>query len=393
MIITLIDNDHKKHILIDGGVFETYHNQLKERLKIMADRHEEISLLVVTHIDQDHIEGVIEVLKDQLHLDKQKRLRINEVWHNSFRHLHFSKVDNTGVIEKTILKGIIAAAKNKRCVNYKCENNEISARQGSTLAALLKAGGYSWNSSFNGNAINYDYLRTVKFEGFKIRLLSPDTQKLMRLSKVWEKELNKKKFGFKISDDVLFEDAFEFSMFMQNESNDLNQNQPIAKNAIRIEELINEDEILDTSPTNGSSIAFILEYAGRKLLFLGDSHPEIVADHLEKLKEEHYELRFDLVKISHHGSKKNTNDRLLSLIDSFQYLISTDGKKHNHPDLVTLSKLLCRPSTYTKKVIFNYYTDNAKRFQNSELMDKYNYSFEFPRQEGSPVMIELREVD
>lgn len=58
-------NDEKKtHILIDGGFEETYHQFLKIRLIEIAEKGEEIALLVVTHIDADHIEGIIELFKE-----------------------------------------------------------------------------------------------------------------------------------------------------------------------------------------------------------------------------------------------------------------------------------------------------------------------------------------
>lgn len=41
--------------------------------------------------------------------------------------------------------------------------------------------------------------------------------------------------------------------------------------------------IYDNSVVNGSSISFILEYKDYKLLFLADSHPDIVRENIQGL--------------------------------------------------------------------------------------------------------------
>lgn len=60
------------NILIDGGVAQTYQDLHDRRnpdkpLKLLIDKlHEEnkhIDLLIVTHVDDDHIGGIIECLK------------------------------------------------------------------------------------------------------------------------------------------------------------------------------------------------------------------------------------------------------------------------------------------------------------------------------------------
>ena len=46
-------------ILIDGGYAETYNRYLKQRLQVLATQGKRINLLVITHIDSDHIGGIL----------------------------------------------------------------------------------------------------------------------------------------------------------------------------------------------------------------------------------------------------------------------------------------------------------------------------------------------
>lgn len=92
ILVEFVEEDYR--ILIDGGCAETYRNYLKEYLTELVIQGKRINLLIVTHIDSDHIGGIQAV-------------------HN--------KVKSDG-------------------------RNDISISQGNTVAGLLKERGYNWNS-------------------------------------------------------------------------------------------------------------------------------------------------------------------------------------------------------------------------------------------------------
>lgn len=96
------------HILIDGGTAETYRNYLKNRLIQLKNEGGAIDLLIVTHIDNDHIGGVIELLKENGSNKDSKIIEIKNIWHNSYRHLQFEKKGTLGNSEKKILNTVIA---------------------------------------------------------------------------------------------------------------------------------------------------------------------------------------------------------------------------------------------------------------------------------------------
>lgn len=180
-------------------------------------------------------------------------------------------------------------------------------------------------------------------------------------------------FEFKISDENIFDDAFDF--YMQNEKeNEVVLNDISSEVNFNIEELAQVEKI-DDSPINGSSISFIIEYKNKKLLFLGDSHENVVFEKLNNLKENNYKLDFDLVKISHHGSYRNTSKRLIELFNSRYYLISTNGLKYRHPNIETIAKIILKKSDVCKTIIFNYEHDKIKIFDKPELKSKYNFDF------------------
>lgn len=93
----------------------------------------------------------------------------------------------------------------------------------------------------------------------------------------------------------------------------------------------------DRSITNKSSLSFVIEYKSNSVLFLGDSHEDDVVATLKNYKS----INFKAVKLSHHGSEKNTSNELLSLIGKVDYILCGDKSCHAHPNRKTISRILC----------------------------------------------------
>ena len=84
------------------------------------------------------------------------------------------------------------------------------------------------------------------------------------------------------------------------------------------------------------------------------------------------DLFFDIVKLPHHGSGNN-NCALLDCLDGRFFLISTDGKKHSHPNKETIAKIICRDSRETRYLCFNYKHPIYYLFCNQNAESMYRY--------------------
>lgn len=358
-ILITIENEDM-HILIDGGTAETYRDHLKTRLIQLRKEGKMIDLLIVTHIDNDHIGGIIELLKENSSDMDSKIIKIKNIWHNSYRHLQFEKKQMLGKVEKNILNKIIANG--EVYTNNLRKNGSISAIQGTTLAGLIFEGGYHWNDQFEGqaiinNGINYQFGK----ECF-ISVLKPSLSDLEKLGEKWKRDLKKSKYSFEFSKDKLFDDAFEYyCRFMPIGGTGNNQkicysNETTEK--MTIEELAEKSMEEDNSVTNRSSISVIISYRNKKLLFLADN----IADNvLEFLSQE--DKAYSLVKLPHHGSANNISSDFIKRIESDMYLVSTNSKKYNHPDIETLAKIASKRTEYVKKIYYNYRIDKVVNFE------------------------------
>lgn len=375
----LIRFDNKKNILIDMGYADTYKNHIKDSLLKIKNENQCIDLLIITHIDEDHIEGAIEFFKENGSANNPNIIEGKEVWHNSYRHLQFDKkkVCNITNFEKTQLEEIKLS--NSRVVSKEInETRQVSAKQGSTLAGYLYGLGYidnKWNSSFEGAAVSLDNKNEIEIDDIKINLLSPNTNKLKNLSSLWMEKLRRIDNSFSISDEEIFDDAYEMYIKKIKPIIDIDEEKNISYDLTNFENFIKNDikqGRKDVSQSNGASIAFILEYKDKKILFLGDSHEDIIIEGLKRYKENREELKFDVVKVSHHGSIKN-NFKWIENIVADNYLISTNGEKHNHPSREVIAKIL-KINEQKKTLYFNYPVDIVNDIGKDELKEKYNYS-------------------
>lgn len=376
--------DIKTHIIIDMGFSTTYDKYISQELqKIKADG---VSLLIFTHIDEDHILGGIKFFNKNGCAGAPDSIDIKEIWYNSFRHLQFNKAENQtseslhGGFEELLRKG------HPRELGGR-EESDIGYQQGSTLGSLILKNGYAnkWNSSFNYKAVVANEGASNRYilnDEVSITLLSPNLEKLQLLGRKWEEKLSSIGYKGVIESDQLMDDAFEF--YMSNLQMELKKRSVNEVSSIKetVKEIVKKPFEPDTAEVNGSSIAFILEFRGKKLLFLGDCHPEVVEYNLEKLlkvtKQE--KMWFDLVKVSHHGSKHNTSVSLLKLINSDKYIFSTNGRGKNfsHPDIETIYRIISTDNTPKKKLIFNYKPFKIlNKFNDFSLMEEFSYSIHF----------------
>ncbi|WP_419880518.1 MBL fold metallo-hydrolase [Peribacillus sp. B-H-3] len=374
--------ENRKHILIDCGYTETYRDFLKKELLNIANNGEAIDLMVITHIDQDHILGALAFLEEN---NNDPFIEIKEIWHNSYRHLQFEKekVEKITEQELTILNREVELGSSflrHRIGQAGIRHEDISAKQGSMLAALILEGGYLWNESFGGKAVNYENKNPVVKDQYSLTLLSPNTDKLKRLSRTWLRELKKQKMNFSLSNEQIFDDAYEFYLIRQEEQKVLESN--ISSSAsiydeINIENIVlqNLKEEIDNSVVNGSSISFIIEYKNKRLLFLADAHPDIIDDNIARLEGKH----FDLVKLSHHGSKRNITRALIESLNSELFLISTNGDKHGHPDFDSLARIIYYQRHRPKAFVFNYQTSTSRLLNNARWKEKYNYEVQISK--------------
>lgn len=381
-LLVQIDKDEKEtiNIMIDCG-FNYKTNILPRLKKLLVDKI--IDKFIVTHYDSDHIKSAAKFLEENGNYKDENIVKIKQVWLNTFKHLQFSK-RNIGELskeEKDNIEKYTSEISTKSII----ENNEgdIGAKQAITLGKTILDKEYPWNIDTNGEAICVENLNEINIsDDVKLYLISPKKERLQKLESEFISELSK--IGLNPNTDMIFDDAFE--LFNINNKEDVSNEGNISSSGKAINSrTINlfskgDNYIKDNSIGNGSSISFILEAENKKVLFLADAFAEDIIEGLKKIynKESEYPIFFNAIKTSHHGSFRNNSPELFTIIDSNNFLFSTNGKhpKHKHPDVETISCIINRklPNKITERnLIFNYDLLHLKEFENDILKTEFNY--------------------
>ena len=64
---------------------------------MLAEQGKKINLLVITHIDADHIGGILAFLKDNGTANASSIIEVEEVWYNAFFHMHKENLQNEDI--------------------------------------------------------------------------------------------------------------------------------------------------------------------------------------------------------------------------------------------------------------------------------------------------------
>lgn len=350
-------------ILIDDGYASTFQAYISPDLTHLAQLGYTLDLVVASHIDADHVSGLLAFFMLNGNSQAPKIIQVEDVWHNSLRSLAFTSVGggSTTAADEDLLVEIRRRGY-PMPVEPMVAPVEISARQGSSLAALLLGGGYRWNTRDGTGSINST--ETSLFElrpDVRLRVIGPPVARFEQLHRWWIAELRRMGFAGRIGANEAFDDAFEFLCAFE----DLHAGVRIEPTSLSTSanRRLDQAYLADDSVTNGSSIALIVEVGSSRLLFLGDSWAEDIEAALRTLPNATFPMSFDAIKLSHHGSLHNTSPALLELIDSPIFLISSNGERHSHPDLEVLKAIVDRPSDFRRHLHFNYTTPASQQMR------------------------------
>lgn len=314
------DDSFVRRILVDGGRAGTY-PLIKP---VLAGLDGLVDVLVVTHVDQDHVLGVLALLEDP-----ERSVEFGDVWFNGFDHLLGAE--------------------------------GFGAQDGERLTSALLGQNMPWNDAFGGRGAEVGQGLGWFDDGSTMEVLSPDRRQLERLAPVWvEVCAEHGLIPGRDPDEPPPVDGFEHF-----------------GGAVDVEQLAATPFKRDPSPTNVSSIGLLFEFEDRRIVLTGDADDRRLVESLRPRAEAAGgRLHVDVLKVAHHGSKHNISTDLLDLLDCDRYLISTSGARHHHPDDIAMSRILQRGGP-RKEIVFNY-RDRAAPWDVTSLKDRFGYTVTAP---------------
>jgi hypothetical protein len=345
------------HVLIDGGPLGAF-GELRAHVEALPPEARDVELLVVTHIDADHIDGIVKLLRHP-----ELGLKFREVWFNGWSQLGRSLAGGAFVPQT---------------------DNDRGAFSGGALDLTLVRQGLACNERFRGFPVmvaDEGQLPRIHLEGgLDLTLLSPTRDKLHTLRATWLKTFEK--LGGSPGDAAFIGDRLDRDARFRGEG-------ALPPLPGGLDVAADTATSLDAAVANGSSIAFVAEYQGRRCAFLGDAYAPVVQQALGRMSRERGEepLRLDAVKVSHHGSDGNTTTLLLQKLACRNFLISTNGSVFKHPDDAAIARIV--KNAAPARLYFNYLSDCNRKWADEALQRQGNFQSIFPAEGTAGIELDL----
>lgn len=321
---------------------------LKPTIEALPHKEKKLDLVVLSHIDNDHILGLLDLFEDiKKNEDKgDKIVRVRGLWHNSFGDIVGENLNNGLLTRKLLLSTRFSV------ITLDHDNVHLpvigalkGVGEGRDLTKLAQSQHIQINPQFKGHlVVAGDKYKNVKAGNIKFLILGPTQKNLDKLSELWK-------------------DWVKGNLKSPTETIDLAALQ-----------------VIDSSISNLSSIMFVVESQGKKILFTGDGLGDDIMDTLFErgFLDSNRSYHVNIMKVPHHGSERNASRKFFDSVTADAYVISANGRDDN-PSLATLQWII--ESKRKKNKIIRIYltnrTDNTNKILQIYDQDKFNYQFHF----------------
>lgn len=363
----LLESSAGKRILIDGGRSTSFEDCTRPVLDSLRDANKALDLVVVSHIDADHISGVIPLLdavgqweafrhrkatssaaeRAKLKEPKlPKPPKIKAVWHNSWRNQLGDLVDPAGNIAQAVAAAVeIVFAENVEDAPRPAlalTNLAESREQGEKLMNLIEGAGVPipFNEPFDGLVMLQNPIHVQKFGAMKVRVLGPMQQHLDTLRDEWQEWVDKLSAGGggrAGGGGLGIGEALPVGGMSLDAA--IEESEKLLDNLATAAEIIADADDSKVTPPNRASIILLAEENGRTCLLTGDAAEGEIMDGLReaKLLTDAKPFRCNVLKVQHHGSEHNVSVGFAARVLAEHYVFSGDGASGNPNDSVIKS--------------------------------------------------------
>jgi hypothetical protein len=310
-------------VMIDGGPKAVYKPHLRPRLlEIKAARGLAkndtlpVDLLMVSHVDDDHIQGILDLTSEMTANIQAPLVRVLSFWHNSFDDIIGN---NPAELTAAVTAGFGAASLTGNLPDdatldpdETATEEEVvvaslkvlaSIEQGHRLRADAERLGFPRNPDFDGKLVLASKKELEVADGLKFIVagpMKPELKKLQVKHDEWLKQQKRKK--------------------------------RTGQAALAA--------YVDESVPNLSSIVVLAKVAGAQMLLTGDARGDKILDGLELAGAlgSGAKMHVNVLKVPHHGSANNLDNDFFERLTADHYVFSGNGE-HGNPERESMEML------------------------------------------------------
>lgn len=328
---------------IDGSSFHIMMdcNVLTDEIKtyIRDELCKRIDVLIVTHIDSDHANGITKLMRNPDFADMQ----IGMILFNGFQ----PQMEQPQTLNPQIVAKLEAAAELLPPVVDK-EFQETNGMDAACLITELNKHP-QWKAVWRQTPILAGETMPLgnNEKWGRLRVLSPTQEAMNNLLHDVKLEYAKRLGSAPPNEDFLDQDKYyELMLRLAELRKRPSLSRKINAGAITKETLNNsaKTDAEENGVTNANKASLALCWEGgetmKRILLMGDAVSSQVVNELNDIDDDR--IWFEAVKVSHHGSKHNTSIELNAKVDSAHYFF-TGGKDNEGPNIETVAKITLKP--------------------------------------------------
>jgi hypothetical protein len=320
-------------VMIDGGPKNVYKPHLRPRLEELKEARGlsdqdplPVDLLMVSHVDDDHIQGILELTKELIEAQRERRPQLVQVlglWHNSFDDVIGKKPEELTAAFRSqfgtaAASGELSADATIEVGEQAGELNEETIVDNLKVLASIEQG---YQLRIDAEAL--DLPRNPEFDG-KLIIAGADSEKI----------------------DMARGLAFTVAGPMKPQVEALRQKHDKWLRELKAKGKSPPQALAayaDDSVPNLSSLVLVAEVEGKRMLLTGDARGDMIIKGLQLVgllgAGDKSTMHVDLLKVPHHGSSRNLERNFFERITADHYVFSGNGE-HGNPEREALEMLL-----------------------------------------------------
>ena len=360
--------ERPRALLVDGGPSGTWEHHLRPVLARLAEQGTVIDAVVLSHIDNDHVTGLLDLFEELARVRQGARVdrptspptlpRIRALWHNAFS-LAAGGMD----IAPRVREALTSMAATEALLRVGRIAPPVTGfaplrpgvAEGDALQWAATALRIPINDRFTDARVLLDDTPSLRLAGPRVDVVGPGQEILAKLREEWLR-------------------------WLERHGRELATGRPTSGVAP------------DRSVPNLSSIVLLVRSRGRSVLLTGDGRGDHVVEGLRErgLLDAQGRLHVDVLKVPHHGSSRNATPAFFRSITATTYAISADGR-YGNPDAECLASIVdaARADGRRIELVLTNETDASRRLVAERPPAEWGYTVRVLAVGGHAITIDL----
>jgi Metallo-beta-lactamase superfamily len=363
----LLEANTGELVLCDGGMRASMTAQVRDELAALRDAGRALDLVYVSHIDNDHISGVLQLLEDEAEWRvfdfheasgdpvRQPRVprppEIKGILHNSFSDLigennaAISSLAARTALVREIEALLIASAPTCYAsaipvlVHAADEMQGIAAGipEALTVSRLIAADALDIPLNKPPGVRKAGALlragragETFTLGSMKFQLIGPTKAELEALGLGWNTWLRENKDRVR-----------QLRAQLKRRIDDMS-NGTLTTSPYDLRDWNGIPDLKGVTAPNVASLMFLVTEGSTRILLTGDGQQDVILRNLERIgvldADENAGVHFDVLKVQHHGSEHNMDPEFARRVSADHYVFCGNGS-HGNPELSVIDMI------------------------------------------------------